>query len=91
MVILFIIWTAILLYQAGQEANAFLVIKNELSKLIPNELLLILALGWIFVSFLQGITGFGVPVAVGAPLLIGRYMQLLFRYLDRPGETPLEH
>ena len=71
MVILFIIWTAILLYQAGQEANAFLVIKNELSKLIPNELLLILALGWIFVSFLQGITGFGVPVAVGAPLLIG--------------------
>ena len=71
MVILLIIWTAILLYQAGQEANAFLVIKNELSKLIPNELLLILALGWVFVSFLQGITGFGVPVAVGAPLLIG--------------------
>ena len=71
LVILLIIWTAILLYQAGQEANAFLVIKNELSKLIPNELLLILALGWVFVSFLQGITGFGVPVAVGAPLLIG--------------------
>ncbi|WP_281523084.1 L-lactate permease [Mogibacterium timidum] len=71
LVILLIIWTAILLYQAGQEANAFLVIKNELSKLIPNELLLILALGWVFVSFLQGITGFGVPVAVVAPLLIG--------------------
>ncbi|MBQ6857637.1 MAG: L-lactate permease, partial [Lachnospiraceae bacterium] len=31
----------------------------------------VLALGWIFESFLQGITGFGVPVAVGAPLLIG--------------------
>lgn len=71
LVILLIIWTAILLYQAGEEANAFLVIKNELSKLIPNELLLILALGWVFVSFLQGITGFGVPVAVAAPLLIG--------------------
>lgn len=70
LVILLIIWTAILLYQAGQEANAFLVIKNELSKLIPNELLLILALGWVFVSFLQGITGFGVPVAVVAPLLL---------------------
>ena len=40
-------------------------------KLLPNELLLVLAMGWIFESFLQGITGFGVPVAVGAPLLIG--------------------
>ena len=40
-------------------------------KLLPNELLLVLALGWILESFLQGITGFGVPVAVGAPLLIG--------------------
>ena len=38
---------------------------------MPNELLLVLALGWILESFLQGITGFGVPVAVGAPLLIG--------------------
>ena len=34
-------------------------------------MLLVLAMGWIFESFLQGITGFGVPVAVGAPLLIG--------------------
>ena len=42
-----------------------------LRKLLPNELLLVLALGWILESFLQGITGFGVPVAVGAPLLIG--------------------
>ena len=30
-----------------------------------------LAIGWVFVSFLQGITGFGVPIAVGAPLLLG--------------------
>ena len=49
----------------------FLVIRNGMRKLLPNELLLVLALGWILESFLQGITGFGVPVAVGAPLLIG--------------------
>lgn len=71
LVILVIVWTAILMYQVGDEANAFLVIRNGMRKLLPNELLLVIAMGWIFESFLQGITGFGVPVAVGAPLLIG--------------------
>lgn len=69
--ILVIVWTAILMYQVGEEASAFSVIKSGMRKLLPNELLLVLAMGWIFESFLQGITGFGVPVAVGAPLLIG--------------------
>ncbi len=71
LVILLIVWSAVLLYQVGNEANAFLAIRNGMKELLPNELLLLLALGWIFESFLQGITGFGVPVAVGAPLLIG--------------------
>ena len=69
--ILVIVWTAVLLYQVGNETRAFLVIRDGMRRLLPNELLLVLAMGWIFESFLQGITGFGVPVAVGAPLLIG--------------------
>lgn len=71
LIILLIVWTAILLYQVADEAKAFLVIRNGMRKLLPNELLMVLALGWILESFLQGITGFGVPVAVGAPLLMG--------------------
>ena len=63
--ILLIIATAILLYQVGEEAGAFPVIRNGMRKFLPNELLLVLAMGWILESFLQGITGFGVPVAVG--------------------------
>lgn len=69
--ILLVVWTAILMYRVGVEVKAFLVIRNGMRKLLPNELLLVMAMGWIFESFLQGITGFGVPVAVGAPLLIG--------------------
>jgi lactate permease len=69
--ILLVIATAILLYQVGRAASAFSVIKEGMSRLLPNELMLVLAIGWGFESFLQGITGFGVPVAVGAPLLIG--------------------
>ncbi|QLB18773.1 L-lactate permease [Mannheimia granulomatis] len=71
LVILLIVWTAVLMYQVSDAAKAFLVIRTGMSKLFPNELLLVMTMGWIFESFLQGITGFGVPVAVGAPLLIG--------------------
>ncbi|PXV93824.1 lactate permease [Lachnotalea glycerini] len=71
LVVLIIVWTAILLYEVANEAKAFLVIRNGMQKLLPNELLLVIAMGWVFESFLQGITGFGVAVAVGAPLLVG--------------------
>ena len=85
--ILLIVWTAILLYQVADEAKAFLVIRNGMRKLLPNELLLVLALGWILESFLQGITGFGVPVAVGAPLLIGIGMHPMWAH--HPAGEPL--
>ncbi|SDK94262.1 L-lactate permease [Natronincola ferrireducens] len=69
--ILIVIWPAILIYEVTNEAKAFQVFRKGMQKLTPNELLQILAIGWVFVSFLQGITGFGVPIAVGAPLLVG--------------------
>lgn len=69
--VLIIVWPAILIFELVSEAKAFTVIKNGLQKFSPNELILVIAIGWIFTSFLQGVTGFGVPVAVGAPLLVG--------------------
>ena len=68
-IILLIIWAAILLYHVGDEAGAYGVIRDGMQRLLPNELLQILAMGWVFESFLQGITGFGVPVAVIMPLI----------------------
>ena len=38
LIILIIVWTAILMYQVGDEAKAFLVIRNGMRKLLPNEL-----------------------------------------------------
>lgn len=70
-IIILIVWTAILMFQVGDKANAFNVIRDKIGGIIPNELLVVLMFGWILESFLQGITGFGVPVAVGAPILIG--------------------
>lgn len=69
--VLLIVWTAILLYEVVNEAKAFEVFKHGMQKVSPNELIQVLSFGWVFVSFLMGITGFGVPVAIGAPLLVG--------------------
>ena len=69
--VLVIVWPAILIFEVVSQAKAFIVFRNGLQKISPNELIQVISVGWVFVSFLQGVTGFGVPVAVGAPLLIG--------------------
>jgi lactate permease len=68
--ILYVIWPALLLYQVTKQAGAYDALRQGISKFSRNELFIILALSWVFSSFLQGIAGFGAPVAVVVPLLI---------------------
>ena len=68
--ILIVIWPAIFLYQILNMSKAFGGICKLLQQKTEDQLMLILLIGWLFSSFLQSITGFGVPVAVCAPLLI---------------------
>lgn len=69
--VLLIIWSALLLFHVADEAGAIEVIGDRLPALTSNRTMQALLLGWVFVSFLQGVGGFGVPVAVVAPLLVG--------------------
>lgn len=68
--IAYVIAPALLLYQTSDEAGAFGAIRQGIEAITPNDLLHVLAFGWVFPSFLQGITGFGAPIAVAAPLLL---------------------
>jgi lactate permease len=76
--VLYIIWSALLLYQVVNEAKAVQDIAAGVARLTGDSLTQLLVLGWLFSSFLQGITGFGVAVAVVAPLLIGMGFQPMF-------------
>jgi lactate permease len=69
--VLYIIWMALLLYHVVNEAGAIKVIGDELPGLARDRPAQALLLGWVFGSFLQGASGFGVPAAVVAPLLVG--------------------
>ncbi|HBA92365.1 MAG TPA: L-lactate permease, partial [Anaerolineaceae bacterium] len=68
--VLYIIWTALLLFHTAAEAGALTSIGRALTALTPDRMMQGLLLGWLFASFLQGMGGFGVPVAVAAPLLV---------------------
>ena len=69
--ILLVVWFALLLYHVTDESGSFKVIREEVQNHSQNYLFLVLAFGWVFASFLQGVAGFGVPIAVVAPLLVG--------------------
>ena len=68
--VLFIIWMALYFFHISNSAGAVSVLGNALSNLTSNKVIQALLLSWLFTSFLQGLGGFGVPVAVTAPLLI---------------------
>ncbi|MDX1613948.1 MAG: L-lactate permease [Candidatus Promineifilaceae bacterium] len=69
--VLYIIWMALLLYHVVNDAGAIDVIGQQLPQLAGDRASQALLLGWVFGSFLQGASGFGVPAAVVAPLLVG--------------------
>lgn len=68
--IAYVIVPALLLYEVSDEAGAFRAIRRGIEAITPNALFHIIAFGWVFPSFLQGITGFGAPIAIAAPLLL---------------------
>ena len=70
MFIILVIWPALLLYQIMNQAGGYDALRQGITRMSRNELFIIVALGWVFASFLQGIDGFGTPIAVVAPLLV---------------------
>ena len=69
--VLYIIWTALLLYNVVNETGAIKAIGIGIQRFSGDKSIQILIFGWIFASFLQGVAGYGVPIAVVAPLLVG--------------------
>lgn len=69
--VLYIIWSALILYHIVDEAGAIHSIGAGVAAVTEDHVMQLLILGFAFSAFLQGVAGFGVPVAVVAPLLVG--------------------
>jgi lactate permease len=69
--VLYIIWAALFLFHVVNETGAIKAIGIGIQRVSGDRAIQLLILGWIFASFLQGVAGYGVPIAVVAPLLVG--------------------
>jgi lactate permease len=69
--VLYIVWGALLLYNLVHEAGAIQAISTWLPSVSGDKAVQVLLVSWLMVSFLQGMGGFGVPMAVCAPILVG--------------------
>ena len=65
-----VVFAAIWLYAICSESGAMRAIGEMARRFTGDELLRILLISCVISSFLQGITGYGVPIAVCAPLLL---------------------
>lgn len=66
--ILLVIWSALLMQRACQQFGMS-QLGTQLVHLFPRRSQSILVVAWIFPSFVQGVAGFGAPIAIVAPLL----------------------
>ena len=68
--VLTIVWASVYMFNLVDRLRGIDAIGRGLARLADDRLTQALLIGWGFSSFIQGVTGFGVPVAVAAPLLI---------------------
>ncbi len=70
-VVLFVLWPALLLYNLVNQAGGIRAVSNSLARALPDRGMLLMALAWAFSGMLEGLAGFGIPVAIVAPMLVG--------------------
>ena len=68
--VLTIVWASVYMFNLVDKLDGINAIGRAMARLADDRLTQALLIGWGFSSFIQGITGFGVPIAVSAPLLI---------------------
>jgi lactate permease len=69
--ILWIILPALAIYEFQRRAGAIDRIRDALAGLTDDRRLQALLIAWFFGLFMEGAAGFGTPVALAAPLLVG--------------------
>ena len=69
--IVWIIVTAIWVYNMTVESGEFEIIKNSLASITDDRRLQALFIAFAFGSFIEGTAGFGTPVAITAAMLVG--------------------
>ena len=68
---LVIFWPALYLYHLVRLSGGIRALASGLERAVGDRGVLVIVLAWAFSAFLEGLVGFGVPIAVVAPILVG--------------------
>ncbi|MAZ07073.1 MAG: lactate permease [Rickettsiales bacterium] len=68
--ILWIIFGAILLLNTLKYSGAITTIRSGFSNISPDRRIQVILIAWLFGCFIEGVSGFGTPAAVAAPLMV---------------------
>jgi lactate permease len=66
-----IIWGAIFLFRTMENTGGMDVVRRWVTGITDNPVAQLMIIGWAFVFLIEGASGFGTPVALAAPLLVG--------------------
>ncbi|KPF98016.1 hypothetical protein IP87_09385, partial [beta proteobacterium AAP121] len=69
--ILWILWPALALHRLQQQSGAIEALRLGLASLTAKPALQALLVAWLLALFFEGAAGFGTPVALAAPMLVG--------------------
>lgn len=68
--VLAVLWPALLLYNLVDGIGGIRALAEYLQKMISDRNLLLVTVAWAFSGLLEGLAGFGLPVAVVSPMLV---------------------
>lgn len=66
-----IVLGAVLLFKTMEHTGAMAIVKEWLNGISTNRVAQLMIVGWAFSYLVEGVSGFGTPAALVAPLLIG--------------------
>lgn len=66
-----IVFGAILLFKVMEASGAMAVLAARLRVLSPDPIAQLMLVGWAFSFLVEGLSGFGTPAALAAPILVG--------------------
>lgn len=69
--VLAILWPALLFYKMIDQTGGIQAIARALEAWVGDRGLLLILLAWAFSGLLEGLAGFGLPIAIVAPMLAG--------------------
>ncbi len=66
-----IVFGAVLLFMTLDKSGAMAVLATRLRELTPDPIAQLMLVGWAFSFLIEGLSGFGTPAALAAPILVG--------------------